>query len=96
MPLRLTQGELQARAGALRNAAGEIESQFSQMSSQISTLVGQDWEGQARDRFQALWQEWQNGHRQCHEALQGIIQLLDTAGRVFEQTEADVTRSFSV
>jgi WXG100 family type VII secretion target len=93
--LRLTQGELQARAASLRNGAGEIEGQLSQMSSQISSLVGQDWEGQARDSFQALWQEWQSGARQVHEALQGISQLLDTAGRSFEQTEADVTRSFS-
>jgi WXG100 family type VII secretion target len=93
--LRLTQGELQARAASLRSGAGEIEGQLSQMSSQISSLVGQDWEGQARDSFQALWQEWQNGARQVHEALQGISQLLDTAGRSFEQTESDVTRSFS-
>ena len=93
--LRLTQGELQARAASLRNGAGEIEGQLSQMSSQISSLVSQDWEGQARDSFQALWQEWQSGARQCHEALQGISQLLDTAGRSFEQTESDVTRSFS-
>jgi WXG100 family type VII secretion target len=96
MTLRLTQGELQARAASLRSSAGEIENQFAQMGSQIGALVNEDWEGAARDRFQGLWQEWQNGARQCHEALQGIAQVLDAAGRAFEHTESDVARSFTV
>lgn len=94
MALRLTQGELQAKASEIGNGATEIDSQMQLMSSRIGTLVNEDWEGAARDRFQALWTEWQTGARECHDALVGIQQLLQQAGTSFQETEDAVARSF--
>ena len=94
MVLRLTQGELQQRASELNSSAAEIDSQLQLMNSRIGALVDEDWEGTARDRFHTLWQEFQTGSRECHEALVGIAQLLQQAGTTFQETEEAVAARF--
>ncbi|HET9051254.1 MAG TPA: WXG100 family type VII secretion target [Candidatus Dormibacteraeota bacterium] len=94
MVLRLTQGELQQKSSELNSSAAEIDSQLQLMNSRIGALVEEDWEGAARDRFFTLWQEFQQGSRECHEALVGIAQLLQQAGMTFQETEEAVAAKF--
>ena len=53
------------------------------------------WTGQAQDRFQALYDEWNRSAQGLQQALAGISQLLSQAGQSYDEAERRIAGSFA-
>lgn len=93
--ISVTPQQLQQISARLTSGAGEVESILTQLAGYVAPLQG-DWVGEAQDRFETLWTEWQNGARGIHEALTGIAQLTRQAGTAYEANEQNIAATFRV
>jgi WXG100 family type VII secretion target len=92
--IRVTPEQLQSISGQLNSGAASIDGTLSQLANQVAPL-GSDWAGPAQARFESLWQEWQTGARQVHEALTGIAQITAQASTTYADTEQQIASTFN-
>lgn len=93
--LKVTAEELHQVAGQLTATAGNVTAENARALGQVNGLVGQGWEGAASGEFQRLFQQWKTSADQLIESLNGISQLLNSAGTAYSDTEQSVARSMS-
>lgn len=92
--ITVTPEQLSDASRQLNNGAGQIDAILAQLSSQIAPLQS-EWRGAAQASFEALWNEWQSGAKQLHEALTGIATLTQQAAQSYESTESGIATSFA-
>lgn len=85
--IKVTSEQLSTVASQLAAGSNEVESQLSTMKGQVAGLVDADWGGAASDSFRDLWDKWNSGANQLHEALEGIHQMLSSAANAYQETE---------
>lgn len=90
--IKVTSEQLSSVASQLSSGSAEVENQLSSMKSQVSSLVDADGGGAASDSFRDLWEKWHTGAGQLREALEGIHQMLSSAARAYEETEANLAQ----
>ena len=76
--------------GGSQNISGELAS----LRGALAPLDG-EWQGQARDRFRELYEQWDTGATELQQALDGIARLLAQAGQSYAEAERSVATSFS-
>jgi WXG100 family type VII secretion target len=84
--------DLRQQGVNVSHGAETVNTTLSQLTAQISNLAAQ-WEGGASQAFQARWQEWQQGARQVHEAMEHMSQFLRQAAESYEQNEAAIQQA---
>jgi WXG100 family type VII secretion target len=92
--IKVTPEQLNALSGQVSRGSGEIEAQLRALSNTIAPLVGGDWAGQASQRFNGLWDEWQRSAQGLKHALDGISQLMSQAGTAYANAESQIANSF--
>ncbi len=92
--IKVTPDQLNALSGQVGRGSTEIEGQLRALSNTIAPLVGGDWAGQASQRFNALWDEWQRSAQGLKHALDGISQLMAQAGAAYSQAETQIANTF--
>ena len=91
--IKVTPEQLLSVSGQLTAGANSIESTLGRLASQVAPL-GADWAGAAQARFHARWNEWQQGSRMLHQALEDIALLMQRASVSFETNDQQVASSF--
>lgn len=91
---RVTPGELLALAQQVSSGAGQIESELATLRSRVLPISA-TWSGQAQDRFQVLYDEWNRSAQSLQQALAGISQLLSQAGQSYDEAERRIAGSFA-
>ena len=91
---RVTPAELVDLAQQVQGASGQIEGELSALRSRVLPISG-TWTGQAQDRFQILYDEWNRSAQGLQQALAGISQLLSQAGHGYEDAERRIAGSFA-
>ena len=76
--------------GGSQNISGELAS----LRGALAPLDG-EWQGQARDRFRELYEQWDTGATELQQALDGIARLLAQAGQSYAEAERSVATSFA-
>ena len=76
--------------GGSQNISGELLS----LRGALAPLEG-EWQGQARDRFRELYEQWDTGAMALQQALDGIARLLAQAGQSYADAEHAVASSFT-
>jgi WXG100 family type VII secretion target len=92
--IKVTPEQLHLLSGNVHRGSGEIAGSLSALSGQISPLVGGDWAGAASMQFSTLWERWQRSAKDLNSALQGISQLLGSAGTSYADAERHIASSF--
>ena len=92
--IKVTPEQLQLLSGNVHRGSSEISGSLSALSGQISPLVGGDWAGAASVQFATLWERWQRSAKELSSALQGIGQLLNSAGTSYADAERHIASSF--
>ena len=90
---RVTPAELVDLSQQVHSTSGQIDSQLAGLRSRVLPISG-TWTGQAQDRFQALYDEWNRSALSLQQALGGISQLLAQAGHTYEEAERRIASSF--
>jgi WXG100 family type VII secretion target len=91
---RVTPAELMGLSQQAQGTAGSIESELGSLRSRVLPISG-TWTGQAQDRFQALYDEWNRSAQGLQQALAGISQLLGQAGQSYDEAERRIAGSFA-
>ena len=91
---RVTPEQLTGLSTRVSGSAGSIASELSSLRSALAPLEG-EWQGQARERFRELYDQWDTGAHQLQQALDGIAALLQRAGASYEEAERAVASSFA-
>jgi early secretory antigenic target protein ESAT-6 len=91
---RVTPTELMGLSQQVHGTAGSIESELAGLRSRVLPISG-TWTGQAQDRFQALYDEWNRSAQGLQQALAGISQLLSQAGQSYDEAERRIAGSFA-
>ncbi|MCL4414743.1 MAG: WXG100 family type VII secretion target [Acidimicrobiales bacterium] len=89
----VTPEQLTQISGQVNSGAQSIEGTLANLARMVEPL-GAEWQGVAQQRFEELWQKWQTGARDIHQALMGVSQLLDKASAAYNDTESAIARSF--
>ena len=91
---RVTPAELMSLSQQVQGTAGSIESELAGLRGRVVPISG-TWTGQAQDRFQALYDEWNRSAQGLQQALAGISQLLSQAGQSYDEAERRIAGSFA-
>ena len=91
---RVTPAELVTLAQQVQGTSGHIEGELASLRSRVLPISG-TWTGQAQDRFQLLYDEWNRSAQGLQQALAGISQLLAQAGHGYEDAERRIAGSFA-
>ena len=91
---RVTPAELMELSRQVHGTAGSIESELGGLRSRVAP-IGASWNGQAQERFQVLYEEWNRSAQGLQQALAGISQLLNQAGTSYEDAERRIAGSFA-
>lgn len=91
---RVTPAELMSLSTQVNGTAGSIESELGSLRSRVLPISG-TWAGQAQDRFQALYDDWNRNAQGLQQALGGISQLLSQAGQGYDDAERRIAGSFA-
>ncbi len=92
MELKLTQGELNQRAGEIRSIAEQIHEQLTQAESRVDQLLS-GWVGAASTSFSGVWQDWHTSAQRCHDDLMKIADAMDHSGTSFQEHEDYIRQS---
>ena len=92
--IKVTPEQLNALSAQVARGSGEIEGQLRALAETVSPLVGGDWGGQASQRFNALWEQWQQSARGLKDALDGVSALMGQAGSAYADAEAHIAATF--
>ena len=91
--LTVTSSELRDTSADMRRGAESIHSELDLLLGRVRTLVG-SWTGQAASAFEGYYDQANQGMSQCHQALEGIAQMLDGSAQGYDEMEAGITRQF--
>ena len=91
---RVTPAELMALSGQVNGTSGQIESELGSLRSRVLPISG-TWGGQAQERFQQLYDDWNRNAQGLQQALAGISQLLSQAGQNYDDAERRIASSFA-
>lgn len=91
---RVTPTELMELSQQVHGTSGQIEAELSGLRSRVLPISG-TWSGQAQDRFQVLYDEWNRSAQGLQEALNGISALLGQAGQAYDDAEQRIAGSFT-
>ena len=86
--LQVTESQVLAVAGDLRAVVEETRSGLSNLDSQLSSLLGSGWTGQAGSAFGGVWQRWHEGAEELIRGLDTMAAALDEAAQGYHQTDA--------
>lgn len=91
---RVTPEQLKGLSTRVSGGAGTISAELGALRGALAPLEG-EWQGQARERFRELYDQWDSGAQQLQQALDGIATLLQQAGQSYEEAERAVASSFA-
>jgi len=91
---RVTPAELVSLSQQVQGSAGQIETELAGLRSRVLPISG-TWSGQAQERFQVLYEEWNRSAQGLQQALAGISQLLAQAGYSYDEAERRIAGSFT-
>jgi WXG100 family type VII secretion target len=95
--LKVTPEQLQTLGSACGRTAGEVRGSHGSLRGQLSPIMaGSDWSGAAAARFAELYAQFDSSASSMTEALDGIGQMLNTAGRAYAEVEVNIAGSFAV
>lgn len=92
--VKVSTGDVAAKAQRIQAEAIEIESRLAQLTSAMADLAG-SWTGQAAAAFQDLYQGWDKTARQVKDALEGIGRSLNKAGSDYDSLEQSLVSQFN-
>lgn len=82
---------LDAASRDLAQGSASVDAQLTSLSNRLQPLQ-QGFQGQAGQGFQTLWNEWHDSAKRLKASLEGLSQLLASAGRNAADMEAANTR----
>lgn len=91
---RVTPAELVQLSQQVQGTSGQIEAELGGLRSRVLPISG-TWSGQAQDRFQVLYEEWNRNAQGLQQALAGISALLAQAGASYDEAERRIAGSFT-
>lgn len=91
---RVTPAELLGLSQQVHGTSGQIDGELAGLRSRVLPISG-SWTGQAQDRFQVLYEEWNRSAQGLQQALGGISQLLSQAGQSYDEAERRIAGSFT-
>lgn len=91
---RVTPAELLQLSQQVHGTSSQIEAELGGLRSRVLPISG-TWSGQAQDRFQVLYEEWNRNAQGLQRALAGISQLLAQAGQSYDEAERRIAGSFT-
>lgn len=86
--------QLQALGGQCGTTADSVRESHSSLRAQLQPVMGSEWSGAAQARFSELFAQFESSAGKLTEALDGIGQLLATAGRNYAAVEESIAGSF--
>ncbi|HEY0561508.1 MAG TPA: WXG100 family type VII secretion target [Frankiaceae bacterium] len=89
----VTPAQLQTLSGRTHASAAQIAGELASLRGALAPL-GSDWAGSAAVAFEALFEEWRRSADGLQQALDGIAQLLQSAGSSYAQAETQIANSF--
>lgn len=90
---RVSPAELVQLSQQVQGTSGQIEAELGGLRSRVLPISG-TWSGQAQDRFQVLYEEWNRNAQGLQQALAGISALLAQAGASYDEAERRIAGSF--
>jgi len=91
----VTPEHLQAISGEVRQGAAAIELIVAELQKKIEPLTT-EWSGAARESFEDLWGQWNDGVENVHEALVAIAELIAKAGLAYAEAERSIAAAFQL
>ena len=91
---RVTPAELAQLSHQVQSTSGHIESELAGLRGRVLPISA-TWSGQAQERFQVLYEEWNRNAQGLQQALAGISQLLAQAGQTYDEAERRIAGSFA-
>ena len=92
--VKVSTGDVSAKAAAITREAHEIEARLAQLTAQMGDLA-QSWTGAASTSFQGLFHDWDRTARQMKAALDSIGLSLKNAGQDYDALEQRLTSQFA-
>jgi WXG100 family type VII secretion target len=92
--VKVSTGDVTAKAGAIAREAHEIEARLAQLTAQMADL-SHTWTGAASASFQSLFHDWDRTARQMKAALDGIGVALKGAGQDYDLLEQRLASQFA-
>ena len=87
--LRAETEDIHAKALAVQQQAGDIETQLGTLSQKINDLYN-TWQGSAASAFHDLYHNWQIQATNMRQALEGIGRALSVVGTDYEDLERQI------
>jgi len=91
---RVTPDQLTQLSSQVTATASQTHDAHSRLRGQLSPLFGGEWSGQASSQFTELYNQFDQSASALANALNGIGQLLRSAGTAYEQVEGQIAGSF--
>jgi WXG100 family type VII secretion target len=91
--IKVTSEDLHSLSGQVASGSASIQDQLGRMASEVTSVVGGDWQGVASSQFNTLWDEWQRSAAGLKDALDGISRLLGSAAAQYQSTEDSIRAS---
>jgi len=91
---RVTPAELLGLSQQVQGTSAQIEAELGGLRSRVLP-ISSTWSGQAQERFQVLYEEWNRNAQGLQQALGGISQLLSQAGQSYDEAERRIAGSFT-
>lgn len=92
--LKVTPSQLAALGGTVTRVSTEVRADHQALKGRLAPLFGADWSGAAAARFAALYEQFDQHARGMSDALDGIGQLLASAGAAYADVEQQIAASF--
>lgn len=87
--LKVGKGELQVNAAQVRGYASELDQTLARTQQRVQALLD-SWLGLGAGAFNDLFQEWNQGARQTHDALTAIATRLERSGTAYDEHDQAV------
>jgi WXG100 family type VII secretion target len=94
-PIGVTPENLQALSAEIQQGAIAIELLLAELERKVTPLAD-TWQGDARDSFEGLWQQWETGAEHVHQALMAIAELLGKAGLAYAEADRSIAAAFQL
>ncbi len=91
--VKVSTGDVTAKASKIQTEAAEIEARLGQLTSAMADLAS-TWTGSAAGSFQDMYTGWDKTARQMKDALDGIGRSLNSAGQDYDALETKLTGQF--
>ncbi|WP_426512929.1 WXG100 family type VII secretion target [Dactylosporangium sp. McL0621] len=86
--IRVSVEAVRDSATRVDNGAADIEQRLQSLRNEVAGLVD-SWEGDASQRFQDLYAQWDNDARNLHETLTAIVARMREVADIYETAGHD-------